>query len=107
MSYQGMERRRNQMYVTRNTEYFLRDGVCVAVRNRRTGKFAEGHIALTMPVAFAVRLSPNGAAPTHLLKPAVGDSVCFCRDVGSSQQIVTSRIESIERPPKELVARYS
>ena len=35
--YRGTERRRHRVYMTRNTEYHFRDGVCVAVRDRRTG----------------------------------------------------------------------
>ena len=34
------------MFVTRNTEYFLVDGLCVAVRDRRTESWLEGHLAV-------------------------------------------------------------
>src|SRR6187549_387121 len=44
--YEGTERRRHRVYMTRNTEYHFRDGVCVAVRDRRTGDWLPGHLAL-------------------------------------------------------------
>ena len=34
--YAGPERRNRAMYVTANTEYHFRDGVCVAVRDRQS-----------------------------------------------------------------------
>ena len=40
------ERRRHRVYVTRNTEYHFRDGFCVAVRDRRSGDFLQGHLAV-------------------------------------------------------------
>ena len=45
--YPGQERRReHRVYVTRNTEYHFRAQTCVAVRDRKTGRFsalAPGH----------------------------------------------------------------
>lgn len=106
MSFQGIERRRHQMFVTRNTEYHVRDGICVAVRDRRTGRFIPGHIAVSMPLAGGVRLYPNGTSIWRLDAPGVGDALRFRPSVDEAQQLVTSRIESIERPPKDVVASY-
>jgi len=107
MSYQGAERRRHLMFVTRNTEYHLRDGVCVAVRDRRTGRFVPAHIAIKLPLSGAVHVNPHGIALPLLDKPGVGDALCFWGSEESSRQIVTSRVVSVERPPKEVVAAYS
>ena len=41
-----VERRRHRVYVTKNTEYHFRDGFCVAVRDRQSGDFLPGHLAL-------------------------------------------------------------
>jgi hypothetical protein len=46
MSYQGSDRRRHRLIVTRNTEYHLKDDLCVAVRDRNTKKWQVGHIAV-------------------------------------------------------------
>jgi len=106
MNYQGAERRRHNVYVTRNTEYHLRDGICVAVRDRRTGRFVPAHIAISLPLLGAVKLSTNGTAVPRLEKPVVGDALCFCASIEASRQIVTSRVEAIDRPPKHVVATY-
>jgi hypothetical protein len=106
MSYQGAERRRHQTYVTRNTEYHLRDGVCVAVRDRRTGRFVPAHIAVTLPLLGAVKIHSSGTAIPRLDRPTVGDALCFSRTDDASRQIVTSRVESIERPQKAVVESY-
>jgi hypothetical protein len=106
MSHQGIERRRHNVYVTRNTEYHLRDGVCVAVRDRRTGRFIPAHIAIRLPLTGGVRIYMNGTAVPRLDKPLVGDALCFSRSADMSHQIVTSRVESIERPPKQVVETY-
>jgi hypothetical protein len=45
-AYVGPERRRNQVLVTRNSEYHCRDGACIGVRDRRTRDFVLDHPAL-------------------------------------------------------------
>ena len=56
MSYQGVERRRFFTYVTRNTEYHFHDGICVAVRDRRTGQFLAAHVARGMRLVGGVNM---------------------------------------------------
>lgn len=97
MSHQGVERRRFFMYVTRNTEYHFRDGICVAVRDRRRGQFLAAHVALGMRLVGGVNMTPNGPRLPKSDKPEVGDALCLTKSVESNHQIVTSRIEAIER----------
>src|SRR5215469_12904009 len=54
-AYAGPERRRHRVYVTRNTEYHVRDRTCVAVRDRRTGDFMQGHLALERQIEGGLR----------------------------------------------------
>jgi hypothetical protein len=107
MSYQGVERRRFFTYVTRNTEYHFHDGICVAVRDRRTGQFLAAHVARGMRLVGGVNMSPLGPCLPKSEKPDVGDALCMTKSVESSHQIVTSRVEAIERPSRETVAMYS
>lgn len=108
MGYQGQERRRHKVYITRNTEYHVRDGICVAVRDRKSRSFRAAHIALNLKVEGGVRIYPNGALIPNVDSPDVGDAIFFNVPGidGDSRQIVTSRLEKIDRPPKTTVALY-
>ena len=108
MSYQGAERRRHRVYVTRNTEYHLRDGVCVAVRDRQSRSFRNAHIALNLKLEGVVKTYSNGAVLPYAAEPAVGDAIYFNEPVpdGDDRQIVTSRLERIDRPSKMDVMSY-
>jgi hypothetical protein len=108
MSYQGIERRRNRVYVTRNTEYHLRDGICVAVRDRQTKAFRDAHIALRLRMEGRIKISPKGGAAPSPYEPEVGDAIFFLHTTsdGRERQITTSRIERIERPEKQDVLCY-
>jgi len=59
--YGGPDRRRHRVYVTKNTEYHFKDGFCIAVRDRRTGDFLQGHLALRRRVHGGLRFYLNGA----------------------------------------------
>lgn len=108
MGYQGRERRRHKVYITRNTEYHVRDGICVAVRDRRSRSFRAAHIALNLKLEGGVRIYPNGALIPNVENPDVGDAIFFTHlgPDGEPRQIVTSRLEKIDRPPKTTVALY-
>lgn len=108
MGYQGIERRRHRVYVTRNTEYHLRDGVCVAVRDKGERVFRPGHLALDRRIEGGLRISPNGTRVPCLSTPEVGDAIFFAVKDGRgyARQLVTSRIEKILRPPKTDVMLY-
>jgi hypothetical protein len=108
MAYQGTERRKHRVYVTRNTEYHVRDGVCVAVRDRKSRAFRSAHIALNLRVEGGVRIYPNGAMIPNVEHPAEGDAIFFTHTGpdGEVRQIVTSRLERVDRPAKTIVALY-
>ena len=99
----GAERRIHKVYVTRNTEYHFRDDVCVAVRDRRSGDWLAGHLALRRQVHGGVRFFLNGAALPNPGTPRIGESLFFA---SGERDLVTSPVESIERPEKHVVAAY-
>ena len=108
MSYTGIERRIHRVYVTRNTEYHVREGVCIAVRDRNSGGFHTAHIALSLRLEGAVHIYSNGGVIPHLSEPEAGDAIYFSykRGDGEERQIVTSRLISVERPAKKVVSSY-
>jgi hypothetical protein len=93
------DRRIHKVFVTRNTEYHVRRGRCVAVRDRRSGRFLEEHAALRRFVACAVQYKEAAVTMTPI--PKIGDSLCF-----DGTNIVTSQVLAIERAPKDLVRKY-
>jgi hypothetical protein len=101
--YQGKERRRHRVYLTRNTEYHFRDGVCVAVRNRRTGDWLPGHLALRRPLFGGLRFFMNGALLPNPGEPEVGEALFFGE---GGRDLITSPLQGVERPSKEMVADY-
>jgi hypothetical protein len=103
LGYRGPERRRHRVYVTRNTEYHFRDGFCVAVRDRRTGEFLHGHLALHRRVHGGLRFFENGAIAPNPGDPRPGESIYFATE---GRDLVTSPLQSVERPSKELVGAY-
>lgn len=102
-TYRGPERRVHRMYVTRNTEYHLRGEICVAVRDRRTGRWLPSHLAIHRRLAGGVRIFANGAAIPSCADPCVGDALYFD---GEERELVTSLLSSIERPTRDTVGSY-
>lgn len=107
-AHQGTERRRHKVYRTRNTEYHLRDGICVAVRDRQTNQWRTAHIALRLRLEGGVQIYANGAVIPNVAEPSPGDAIYFNdrRPTGEERQIVTSRIEAVDRPSKRDVMSY-
>lgn len=101
--FEGPDRRRHRVYVTRNTEYHFRDGYCVAVRDRRTGDFLHGHLALRRRVHGGLRFFLNGAIVPNPGDPREGEALYFATE---GRDLVTSPIQTIERPSKELTEAY-
>ena len=97
------ERRRHKVLVTRNTEYHLRDRLCVAVRDRRSGDFLPGHLALKRELSGGVHRFPNGSLIPREEMPDVGDALYFIAD---GLDLVTSPLIKVERPKKEVVKTY-
>lgn len=104
MGYQIEERRIHKVFVTRNTEYHVRKNLCVGVRDRTSGRWLSGHIALKSEVAGGLSFLRSGAVRATDLLPSVGESLFFCRE---GRDLVTSPIVSIERPARTIVSAYS
>lgn len=105
LRYRGPERRVHRMYVTRNTEYHFRGERCVAVRDRRTGRWLDSHLAVRRKLAGGVRFYENGTAVPSCEAPQVGEALYF--DDAGGRELITSILSSIERPSKEVVASYA
>ena len=64
------------VFATRNTEYHLRNGVCVAVRDRRSGEWHVDHP--TLGAAVTHMLARRGRQwRRHALSQRIGSSLCF------------------------------
>ncbi len=100
----GVERRRHRVYVTKNTEYHFRDGFCIAVRDRRTGDFLHGHLALRRRVHGGLRFFVNGAIVPNAGDPRPGEALYFAAPEG--RDLVTSPVERVDRPTKDVVMAY-
>jgi hypothetical protein len=85
-----------QVFLTRNSEYHVQSHVCVAVRDRRTGRWFDQHPALHRPLATTV----STAGQLSLLKaPQLGESLEF--DLGANRKpLRTSAIMNIEERPR-------
>jgi hypothetical protein len=102
-TYRGPERRVHRLYVTRNTEYHFRGEVCVAVRDRRTGRWLDSHLAIHRRLSGGVKFHQNGVAVPSCTPPRVGEALYFDDD---GQELITSLLSSIERPSKQVVQDY-
>jgi hypothetical protein len=101
--YAGPERRRHRVFVTRNTEYHFRDGLCVAVRDRRTGQFMQGHSALAGRIDAGIKFFDNGSMAPSAGEPRPGECLYFASD---GRDLVTSPLEAVERPALQTVSMY-
>jgi hypothetical protein len=97
------DRRRHKVFLTRNTEYHFRDALCIAVRDRRSGEWLPGHLALRRRLFGSIRFFMNGSLLPNPGEPKIGEALFF-GDGG--RDLITSPLESVERPPKELVSEY-
>ena len=104
VDYSGPERRRHRIYVTKNTEYHFKDGFCVAVRDRRSGDFLHGHLALRRRIHGGLKFFLNGAIQPNPGEPNPGEALYFATD---GRDLVTSPLECVERPTKDIVQAYS
>ena len=91
------------MLVTQNTEYHLRDDVCVALRDCLAGEWIKASKALRAKLVGAV--SSLEEVKAHACSdPEPGKHLLFVSDEGDD--IITSRVEKIDRPPKEAIQYY-
>lgn len=98
-----VERRIHKVFVTRNTEYHMRRDVCVAVRDRRSGEWLRGHLALRQRVHGGLRFTRAGGILPNLGHPDIGESIFFH---ARGRDLVTSPVLSIERPERGTVMQY-
>jgi len=91
----SVERRRHRLFVTRHTEYHLRQEQCVGVRNRESGAWFRRHAALR---AYALYVPPADDSDQWL-----GQRLMFAR---GGDTITTSPIVSIERPVLAVLPHY-
>lgn len=107
-SYTGAERRHHVVFRTRNTEYHLRDQICVAVRDPKTGEYVSDHPALGRRMSGALRFGPGGEVMKFVMPgeaPDVGD-VLFFTEGNIKTELHTSSVCDIWRPPRDAVAHY-
>ena len=98
--YAGDERRHHKIFVTKNTEYHVRKGVVVGVRPRGAKDWHPDHSAVAMRVeGFVLQGTflpqPGAPKPGQRLYLATQDN-----------DVVTSPVVAIVRPPKATVAEY-
>ncbi len=101
--YPGPERRRHQMFVTKNTEYHFREDLCVAVRDRRSGQWLPAHLAVSRRLSGGVHFQPNGTAVPVCDNPGLGEALYFADD---GRELITSAVCGVERPERETIDAY-
>ncbi len=100
----GRERRIHKVFVTRNTEYHIRRDTCVGVRDRRSGRWMHGHLALRSRVSGGLRFNSVGGVQPSEGIPAIGESLFFS---AAGRDLITSPIVAVRRPDKMIVQTYS
>ncbi|MCU0689799.1 MAG: hypothetical protein MUF54_00220 [Polyangiaceae bacterium] len=98
--YSGPERRIHKVYVTRNTEYHVRKDVCVAVKPRQSKEWVAGQGALRMHLEGHVKQGTLLPIPGP---PALGYRMYFA---SGDNDVLTSPVIAIIRPPKDVVSEY-
>src|SRR5690348_8147347 len=101
--YQGPERRRRSVYVTRNSEYHFAERLCVAVRDRYTGNRLLQHPARKRRLSGSIRFNKRLDAYPTLDAPRLGEGLFFGDD---GPDVVTSNILAVDRPEKSVVKAY-
>lgn len=103
MGYVGRDRRIHKVFVTRNTEYHIRKNLCVGVRDRRSGEWMHGHLALRSRVSGGLTFLSEGGVRASDGLPDVGESLFF---IATGRDLVTSPIVRVDRPVKDIVVDY-
>jgi hypothetical protein len=102
-SYSGPDRRKNRVFVTKNTEYHFSEELCVAVRDRRSGKWLPSHLAIGRRLSGGVHFHPNGTAMPVCDRPALGEALYFADD---GRELITSAVCGLERPSRDSMKSY-
>jgi len=98
-----VDRRRHRMFVTRNSEYHMREDICVGVRNTREDRWLDRSRLLSARLMGAVD-SFSTLSSSACTEPAVGKYLLFVCENG--ELIVTTKLEAIDRPPLDAVKNY-
>ena len=100
---QLVDRRRHKMFVTENTEYHLKENICVGIRSLRSGEWITKAKALNARLIGGIRsiVEVKLAAPSF---PQIGESLLFMTDDG--EDVVTTKLMDIRRPPREALEFY-
>lgn len=99
-NYIGTERRVHHVFVTRNTEYHVRHGVCVGVKARNSTDWLSEHGALQMRVEGHVKVGTLLPVPGG---PKLGCRIYFA---DHDNDILTSPVIAVIRPAKGVVDQY-
>ncbi len=94
------ERRVHHVFVTRDREYHVREGICVGVRARGDAGFVRGHVAVGCRVTGALALERGEVTEGG---PTVGQSLILATAAG---RLLTGRVARVERPEHDVVRRY-
>ena len=97
------ERRHHRMFVTRNTECHMRDNVVVGIRKLKTGLWEKHSKALKAKLVGSIK-SLSELILAQGKDPEVGEPLLFINEYG--EDIVTTSVNEIKRPPKEAVQNY-
>jgi len=104
-AFTGTDRRQNKVYVTRNTEYHVRDGRVVAVRERRRRCWLADHKGIGLHIQGLIHGDTMVPRPGE---PGVGDRMYLADGLlKGPTDLVTSMVLAIERPAREDVAQYA
>lgn len=100
MAYTGPDRRIHRIFVTRNSEYHVRRGVCIAVRRLTDPELTVEHPAIGSSVVAGIGYCEERGCRAYYGMPEAGDQICFSNDV------LSSPVRKLARPSRELVATY-
>jgi hypothetical protein len=84
-----------RIYLTRNSEYFCRDGVCTRVRDLRTGEFRQDHPAIGGRITGSLRYHPEGSIESVALggqEPHAGEHMFFLLSEAPAKTLMTSSL---------------
>jgi hypothetical protein len=103
--FSGPDRRHHKLFVTRNTEYHVRDGRVIAVRERARRRWLPEHKAIGLYVQGRVHGDTMMPQPEQ---PGVGDRIYFADGLlKGPTDLVTSTVLAVERPQLEDVSEYA
>lgn len=92
------------VFATRNTEYHLRDLVCVAVRDRRTGRWHVDHMALSQ-VATCMFAQVRGGWRQHRVDSRRIGSVLHFGE--APQPLTTGSVRVVYEPEAAVISSYT